>query len=159
MRLNLKTEKTDLSSLTKKSIGNFSAIADQKKVDLIDEIKENQGHFSQVDPNYLEQAIDNLISNAIKFSETGKKVYVSLKMEDTTNIIQIRDEGPGISEDEKKNLFKAFTTASSKPTANELSTGLGLSIAMKFIKAMNGKIEVDTELGKGTTFKVLLATY
>lgn len=159
MRLNLKAEKTDLSSLTKKSISNFSAIAEQKKVALIDEIEESEGHFSQVDPNYLEQAIDNLISNAIKFSETGKKVFVSLTKEDTTNVIQVRDEGPGISEDEKKNLFKAFTTASSKPTANEVSTGLGLSIALKFIKAMNGNIEVDTELGKGTTFKVLLATY
>jgi len=156
MRLNLKMEKTDLNGLTKQSIANFIAIANQKQIEIVDDIKEGEKQYSEVDPNYLEQVLDNLLSNALKFSTQGKKIFVGLRETGTQNVIEIRDQGPGISEAEKVDLFKAFSTASSKPTAQERSTGLGLSIALKFVHAMNGKIEVESKVGEGTTFKVLL---
>lgn len=157
MKVNLKIEKTDLNELIQKSIGNFNIIAGQKQIEIVNGLENTDDYHSKVDPNYLEQVIDNLLSNAIKFSDKGKKIYVSLSSESDTNVLEVRDEGPGIMEGDKENLFKAFTTLSSKPTAQERSTGLGLSIAYKFIKAMNGEIFCESEVGVGTAFKIAFA--
>ena len=112
--------------------------------------------FAQVDPNYLVQVIDNLLSNAIKFSDRGKKIEISLISENNHHEIIVKDEGPGISEEEQKSLFQAYTTLSAKPTEQERSTGLGLSIAYKFVEAMGGKIECNSKPGVGTTFNLII---
>lgn len=155
MKVNLKLEKTDLTSLTYESIHNFDVIAAQKQIQIIDSIDKSKELYSNVDPNYLVQVIDNLLSNAIKFSERGKKIEVSLTSENNHYEIKVKDQGPGITEEEQKNLFQAYTTLSSKPTAQERSTGLGLSIAYKFIKAMGGEIECMSKPGEGTTFNLI----
>ncbi|WP_370089872.1 ATP-binding protein [Ekhidna sp.] len=155
MKVNLKVEKTDLSSLTYQSIHNFDIIAAQKQIKIVDNIDKSTERFSNVDPNYLVQVIDNLLSNAIKFSERGKEIEISLISNESTHKIVVRDHGPGISEEEQKSLFQSFKTLSSKPTAQERSTGLGLSIAHKFIAAMGGTIECESKLGEGTTFSLV----
>ncbi|WP_425392637.1 tetratricopeptide repeat-containing sensor histidine kinase [Ekhidna sp.] len=154
MKVNLKLEKTDLTTLTYESIHNFDVIAAQKKIKIVDDIDKSEERFSVVDPNYLVQVIDNLLSNAIKFSDKGKQIEVSLISENEHYEIKVKDEGPGIPEKDQKNLFKAYTTLSSKPTGQERSTGLGLSIAYKFIKAMGGEIKVDSTPGEGTSFNL-----
>lgn len=156
MKVNLKMEKIDLNELATKSISNFDIIAGKKKIKIVNDVDRADDHSSKVDPNYLEQVIDNLLSNAIKFSEKGKRIYVSVRSLETKNEITVRDEGPGISEEEIENLFKAFTTLSSKPTAQERSTGLGLSIALKFVKAMDGEIFCESKIGEGTSFRIVL---
>ncbi|SNT15487.1 Signal transduction histidine kinase [Ekhidna lutea] len=155
MKVNLKLEKTDLSKLTFESIHNFDTIASQKEIKILDNIDKSIERFSNVDPNYLIQVIDNLLSNAIKFSDRGKQIEVALITNETYHKITVKDEGPGISEEEQKSLFQAYTTLSSKPTAQERSTGLGLSIAYKFIDAMGGKIECNSKPGEGTTFDII----
>lgn len=155
MKVNLKLERTNLTSLTYESIHNFDIIASQKEIKIIDNIDKLKECFAQVDPNYLVQVIDNLLSNAIKFSERGKKIEISLVSENNHHEIIVKDEGPGISEEEQKSLFQAYTTLSAKPTAQERSTGLGLSIAYKFIEAMGGKIECISKPGVGTTFNLI----
>ncbi len=155
MKVNLKREKTDLTSLTYESIHNFDIIAAQKKIKIVDNIDKSTERFANVDPNYLVQVIDNLLSNAIKFSDRGKEIEISLVSNEMTHEIKVRDHGPGISEEEQKSLFQSFKTLSSKPTAQERSTGLGLSIAYKFIEAMGGKIECESILGEGTTFNLI----
>lgn len=155
MKVNLKLEKTNLTSLTYESIHNFDIIASQKEIAIIDNIDKLKECFAEVDPNYLVQVIDNLLSNAIKFSDRGKQIEVSLLSENNHHEIVVKDQGPGISEEEQKSLFQAYTTLSNKPTAQERSTGLGLSIAYKFIEAMGGKIECHSIPGKGTTFNLI----
>ncbi len=157
MKVNLKLEKTDLTSLTYESIHNFDIIASQKEIKIVDNIDKLKECFAEVDPNYLVQVIDNLISNAIKFSDKGKQIEVSLISENSHHEIVVKDEGPGISEEEQRSLFKAYTTLSNKPTAQERSTGLGLSIAYKFVEAMGGKIECHSQPGQGTTFNLIFA--
>lgn len=154
MKVNLKLEKTNLTDLTYSSIHNFDVIASQKQIAIIDNIDKSDERFANVDPNYLVQVIDNLLSNAIKFSDRGKQIEVSLLSENNHHEIVVKDQGPGISEDEQKNLFKAYTTLSSKPTEQERSTGLGLSIAYKFVKAMGGEIKCQSKPGEGTTFNL-----
>jgi signal transduction histidine kinase len=72
--------------------------------------------------------------------------------------IEVADEGPGISEEDKKKLFGKFARLSARPTGGEHSTGLGLSIVKKMVEAMNGRVWCESELGKGSTFIVELPT-
>jgi signal transduction histidine kinase len=72
--------------------------------------------------------------------------------------IEVRDEGPGISPQDRKKLFGKFARLSARPTGGEHSTGLGLSIVKTMVEAMNGKVWCESELGKGATFIVELPT-
>jgi two-component system sensor histidine kinase/response regulator len=110
----------------------------------------------EVDPNIIVQVLENLISNAVKYSPRGKSIFVRLKREGSAVRCEVRDEGPGLSADDHKKLFGKFARLSAKPTGDEHSTGLGLSIVKKMVEAMNGKVWCESELGRGATFIVTL---
>jgi len=98
--------------------------------------------------------VQNIISNAIKFSQPNKKIYITIRnSEEPQHIdISIKDEGPGFTENDKKKLFQKFAKLSARPTGGEHSSGLGLSIVKKLVEMMNGKIRVESEHGKGAEF-------
>ena len=96
--------------------------------------------------------VDNLLSNAIKFSPTGSNVHITLSQKSNHARIDVRDEGPGLSEEDQSNLFGTFQKLSAAPTGGEKSTGLGLSIVKKIIEAHHGGIEVQSQVGSGSTF-------
>ncbi|HCA41655.1 MAG TPA: hypothetical protein DEP28_00215 [Bacteroidetes bacterium] len=106
------------------------------------------------DKYILKQILDNLISNALKFSQQGKNIYIHLSKENKSVIISVKDEGPGIKDDEKNKLFKKYATISNKPTAGELSTGLGLSIVKKLTEVLGGTIIHKDAEGGGSEFIV-----
>lgn len=102
------------------------------------------------------QVIDNLVSNAIKFSPHDRNIYINIRDAGEFGIIEVKDEGPGLTEEDKKKLFGKFERLSAQPTGNENSTGLGLSIVKKYIDSMNGKISCESSPGKGAAFIVEL---
>lgn len=102
------------------------------------------------------QVLDNILSNAIKYSPSGKKVFVRMTQHDTVVRVEVRDEGPGLTEEDKLRLFGKFARLSAKPTGGEHSTGLGLNIVKKMVEAMNGRVWCESELGRGATFIVEL---
>ena len=105
---------------------------------------------------YIE-IIDNLVSNAIKYSEKGKNIFIELDSNKDFAIIKIKDEGQGFSEEDKQNAFKKFAVLSSKPTAGEKSNGLGLWIVKLLVEAHKGKIELHSEgKNKGSEFIISL---
>lgn len=104
----------------------------------------------------LHEVLDNLISNAVKYSPFDTNVYVHVGETKQTVRISVQDEGPGLTEEDKKKLFGQFSRLSAKPTGGEHSTGLGLSIVQHLIEMMNGKIWCESEAGKGATFYVEL---
>jgi two-component system, sensor histidine kinase and response regulator len=106
------------------------------------------------DATVLTQVIENLVSNAVKYSPTGKNIYVRLRRSPEGTRCEVQDEGPGLSAEDQKKLFGKFARLSAKPTGGEHSTGLGLSIVKKMVEAMNGKVWCESELGKGATFIV-----
>ncbi|MDP5240449.1 sensor histidine kinase [Uliginosibacterium sp. 31-16] len=108
------------------------------------------------DKTALHQIVDNLVSNAIKYSPHGRSVHVRLEEESGHALIQIRDEGPGISEDDQSRLFRKFTRLSARPTGGEHSTGLGLSIVKHIVEASGGQVGCISRLGEGATFFVSL---
>ncbi|MEO0166085.1 MAG: ATP-binding protein [candidate division WOR-3 bacterium] len=102
------------------------------------------------DLNRLKSGISNIIINACEVSPPGKKIMITTNYDDQTGWIEITDEGPGIPKKDLKKIFKPFYTT------KKGGTGLGLSIAQKIIEAHEGRIEVSSKVGRGTTFKVIL---
>lgn len=126
-------------------------------------------HFStkqdcvvKADEQLFYQVCENLVSNAIKYSPQNTNVWISV-VKSPDNIgtaenirLSFRDEGPGISADDQKRLFKRFARLSAQPTGGEHSTGLGLSIVWKMVEAMYGKVWCESVPGKGAEFIVEL---
>jgi len=118
-------------------------------------------HLSQtiakVDPLSIRTAIDNYVSNAIKYSPYGTVITLNLEeltLEDDSRWLRfsVKDEGPGLSLEDQQRAFTRFTRLSSKPTGNEYSSGVGLSIVKAVIKAHRGEVGVISELGHGAEF-------
>lgn len=104
------------------------------------------------DKDILAQVMENLISNAVKFSEQGKEVSLTVQSQLGNAKITVQDQGPGISESEMKLLFGKFQKLSNRPTAGESSSGLGLSIVKELVENIGGKIYCESTVGKGTSF-------
>ena len=120
-------------------------------------IHEHTGSYHvNLDPKLTKNILINLISNAIKFSEENKSVYINtLVNEDVVRII-VKDEGMGISNEDKTHLFQRFFRGEN--AGNIQGTGLGLNIVSKYVELMNGVIVVESELEKGTTFIINFPT-
>jgi signal transduction histidine kinase len=153
-QVNLTMESVPLSDVIRSLIERFQLLARQKNIALFSTIEKDINVFA--DRLYTEQVFENLISNAIKFSPVNKKIFVNVSQHNGKVIGEIKDEGPGLSEDDKKKLFGKYQKLSARPTGNEISTGLGLSIVKKFVDAMNGEIWCESEVGKGASFFVKL---
>ena len=154
-RINLKPERIDVASQVKKIVSGFEKEAARKSISLTYGISDDP-LIVQTDALYLTQIVENLISNAIKFSPSGKMVNVSLQSENGYVQLCIRDHGPGFTESDKQNLFKKFQRLSAQPTGNEQSTGLGLSIVKRYTDLIMGEVWCESEPGKGAAFYVRL---
>jgi signal transduction histidine kinase len=108
----------------------------------------------QVDESAFTQVIENILSNAVKYSPYDKNVWIRVQRNEAWITIEIQDEGPGFTSEDKEKLFGKFARLSAKPTGGEHSTGLGLSIVKKLVELMNGTVRCQSESGKGATFVV-----
>lgn len=104
------------------------------------------------DVNRMGQVVDNLLSNAVKYSPPEKDIYVELSRKQDQIRFEVRDQGPGISHEERDKLFQHFQKLSAKPTGGESSSGLGLAIAQRIVEEHGGNIGVESEPGQGATF-------
>jgi two-component system, sensor histidine kinase and response regulator len=109
------------------------------------------------DKNTLDRILSNLISNAIKYSPQNTQVKVYTELLADRLKLTVKDEGLGMSENDLKDVFQEFKRLSARPTGNEGSTGLGLSIAKKLVDQLGGEISAYSEgKDKGTAFDVTL---
>lgn len=106
------------------------------------------------DKRILRNILFNLITNASKYSEEGRKIYLKLQKLDGELILEIRDEGFGIPKNEQKHLFERFFRASN--VSNIQGTGLGLNIVKRYVDLLEGKITFVSEEGKGSTFTIII---
>ena len=118
-------------------------------------------HFSHTgdelifsDPTLFRNVVTNLLSNAIKFSPEGCMIEVDTQLTHDGIILMVRDHGLGISKLDQEHLFERFFRGTN--VTNIQGTGLGLHIVGKYIEIMDGKIEFESELEKGTTFIITL---
>ncbi len=149
----------NVATLVRQCVYEYAERAQAKSITLHSLIADERIE-GYADPNALMEVLDNLISNAIKYSPAGKNVWVSLaRMPDKHSLlIAVQDEGPGMTEDDKRRLFGKFARLSAQPTGGESSTGLGLSIVKKMVEAMRGRVWCESTLGAGATFFVELHT-
>lgn len=108
------------------------------------------------EPVLLQHALINLIENGIRYNHPGGFVKITSKEENNLAVIEIRDNGLGISEEQQVHLFERFYQVRSKTRETDHGTGLGLAITNHVIKLHKGKIELESEIGKGSLFRVFL---
>jgi PAS domain S-box-containing protein len=150
----INTQPVALNRLIKARLLAFEQEARKKVIQLN---FENETAFNiQSDPEVLAQIFDNLISNALKFSDPNTIITIRMIKMGKHVVIEIIDQGPGISAEELPRLFLPFTRLSARPTGNESSTGLGLSIVKQLVQLLGGAISVESTVGKGSTFRVAL---
>ena len=110
----------------------------------------------EMDRNLIEQAIVNLIDNAIRYSEAGKAVKVEAQVKGTNCLIQVSDQGTGIPEKHLGRIFERFYRVDKARGREAGGTGLGLSIVKYIAQAHRGQVEVQSQVGQGSTFSITL---
>lgn len=114
----------------------------------------------RIDAAKMEQVMNNLISNAIKFSQAGDTIWVKLDERQVDAgadvVLSVQDQGPGIDQGDLKRLFEPFERVRSGHRPVEKSSGLGLAIVQKIVAAHEGRVWVESEVGRGSTFFVAL---
>ena len=108
------------------------------------------------DPAFLEKVWENLLSNALKYTPDGGTIDIRLTEQDNEIRFSIEDTGIGMSEESKHRIFDRFYRADDSRTREVEGTGLGLSIVEQVVRLHDGRVEVLSELAKGTTFIVYL---
>lgn len=152
--LNLHLESVDVKDFLDKIVTRHEQLAAPKGTYIVLQPFENGTIIC--DSVRIGQVMDNLISNAVKYSPPGSTVWVSVDCVEEGWRIGVRDEGPGLSGDDRQHLFRYFQKLSARPTGGEKSTGLGLAISRRIVEAHGGQIGVDTELEQGATFWFVL---
>jgi len=139
-----------LPELVYKVIENYEPLARDKNLELSVDIPP-EAQRVQADPAKLEVVLSNLISNAIKFTPSGGKIMVGAKLEDKPYIF-VKDTGIGIPPEEKEKIFMSFYQVGEPLSTGQKGLGLGLYIAKELVSMWGGRIWVESEVGKGSTF-------
>jgi len=139
--------------LLKSSTANFAELAREKSIQIAHHVDSPVPRI-KADPDLLQQVVENLLSNAVKFSMPDTQIDCRIFSLNDTVIIEVADQGLGIPASEHDRVFKKFPQLTPRPTMNESSTGLGLSIVKKLTELMGGKISFTSAEGKGTTFRL-----
>lgn len=153
----LTLSEADVTTVLKKSMKTNSIVAEKQSIDLTLDVP-NTKVMVKMDSSQMERVFDNLISNAIKYTADGGKVHVSLKLCEGYVEILVEDNGLGIPKEDLDHLFKAFYRVKQTAHKSKPGSGLGLSIVEAIIKQHNGDIQVQSELGVGSTFIIQLPT-
>ena len=153
--INYTPNELSLSTIVTENIDQINQRAIQKGITIQNEIPENQKVLA--DERMINTILRNLLSNAVKFTRSGGEVTISSKMTNDDSIeISVQDTGIGISDINVAKLFKLDEKVSTIGTDNESSTGLGLLLCKEFVEKHAGKIWVESELEKGSTFSFSL---
>lgn len=174
-RMRIVLEHCSLVQIVEQLAAEYREAVAKKHLDLLVENYLHADTAVLADKAALTSIVENLLSNAIKFSPPNKKIRIVMREKreapqrgrkkikrrpdghsTNTVVLEVRDEGPGISTEDKGKLFNKFARLSAEPTGGEHSTGLGLSIVKKLVESMNSTITCDSTLGIGTAFIVTL---
>jgi len=150
-KLQLNIHKTDIETLLSKNITVNAIVAGKKNINIVLNIPAKLPEVA-LDEIKIEQVLNNLLSNAIKYSHRNTTVTVSAMSTNDFILISVQDQGQGIPKHELDKVFTPFSKISVRGTEGEKSTGLGLSIVKKIITGHLGRIWLESEQGKGTTF-------
>ncbi|MBN1951533.1 MAG: hybrid sensor histidine kinase/response regulator [Bacteroidales bacterium] len=144
----------DLKELVEDILRFVRQQAINKEVECTEELHDETQVYA--DSNMVQTILRNLVTNAIKYTPRGGKIVLKVAGDREKVNIEVSDTGVGLSEERRKSLFTSGTISSTPGTDNEPGTGFGLILTHEFVNLNKGTIEVESELGKGTTFRVSL---
>ncbi len=153
-KLVAKPQKTDVYQIVKENIELISPTALSKNVEVINKVPVKESAYA--DPQMVQIVLRNLIQNGVKFTKPGGKVEVTTQGENGTLDIKVKDSGIGMSNSKIAELFSLQNANPSMGTNQEPGTGLGLYLCSELLKKNDGKIIVESEPDKGSTFTVSL---
>lgn len=143
----------DLVKALKMWVGDFQLTAERKQIKLHLDISDSVGSQEVVaDKEKIARVVFNLLSNALKYTPAGGDIFVSLKDEDGKFRLDVRDTGKGISQEEAGKIFERFFQAKGAASG----TGIGLALVKSFVELHHGEARVESELGKGSDFFVVI---
>lgn len=147
----LKVKQGNAYRLIRENFLYYDKLARHKKITYTfnSELEEKEERF---DPNYLELIVNNLLSNAFKYTDNGKSITVTLKEEHGWLVLQVSDTGVGIPINKQGKIFERFYQIESQ----HIGSGIGLSLVQRLVELHHGRIELESEEGKGSTFSVYL---
>ena len=150
-QINILPEKIDFSEITEKILGDYKNLLEEKNIKIFPEIEKNI--LIHGDKVMIERLLDNLLNNAMKF--TKDEINVRLYSENETCVLEIQDNGIGISEKEKELIWRRFYQVNdSRNKKINKGFGLGLSLVSKIVENHNATVNVESELNEGAKFTV-----
>lgn len=154
--INIHFKEFDMLSLTNEVIDIFEEKTEQKNIEIYFREKYNNPIWTIGDEHKIKQVLVNLIDNAIKYNYKGGRIKISFFDMDKNYLVEITDEGSGISSDDLPRIFERFYRTDKARSRDKGGTGLGLSIVKHIIEAHNQTINARSTLGVGTTFAFTL---
>jgi signal transduction histidine kinase len=152
--LHIRLESKDINQLIEKSVEGFKAQARSSQIKIVAKL---EPLFPiKMDASLISKVINNLIDNAMKYSPANSEILIESRESGAFVEIAITDQGIGMTSEERENLFTRFYRAKNDTTAKVSGTGLGLYLTRYFIEAHQGRVEVISEKGQGSTFKIFL---
>lgn len=152
--LQLVRARADLSVIVREAVEAASPVAKSKNIQLDADVPETLE--AMVDSQRIAQVVDNLVSNALKYTRDGGRVEVLLKLDGARVELCVADTGIGIEAVDRERLFSRFFRAKHAEEQSIQGVGLGLSITKSIVEGHGGRIEVDSEPGRGSVFRVRL---
>lgn len=149
----LDRRKTDLVELIETSVQSLRKAIEAKGLNIHMDLNLKEPVFC--DPMRLRQVIVNLIHNAIKYTEEGT-ITISLYQKESDVILEVKDSGCGLNQEQQKKIFDRFYRVKDDRSRKSGGSGLGLAIVKSIVDAHHGQIEVESEVGEGSTFRILL---
>ena len=149
--IKLQDEEIDVDKLIADALNKLSVIIELRNVEIVLEKGQGREIIMRGDYNWQLEAVTNIIKNAIEHSHDEGRIWVSASKNDVYTEIVVRDEGEGISEEDRRHIFERFYRAKNAGTE---SIGIGLSLAKCIVEADNGYITVESQLDKGTEFRI-----
>ncbi|MHD0397481.1 two-component system histidine kinase PnpS [Staphylococcus simulans] len=147
------TEPVDLSEVTSNTVKTLYSNSQKKNITLETDIEDHVMIDAQT--SKIAQVVVNIVSNAINYSPQDSRVRVSVYKEDEKCILEVEDFGIGIAPEDQKHIFERFYRVDKARSRDSGGTGLGLSITKHIVEAYHGRIQIDSQVGMGTTFKVI----
>ena len=148
-------EETDAASVAHRVVAEFSPQLEQQGRRIVLSGAEAPLHV-EADPEAIRVALRNLVDNALKYSPGEPAVWVECGMDDHYVAIRVRDHGPGVSEAERRKIFRRFVRGSAALATNAKGSGVGLAMVRHIVAAHGGEVTVASEPGKGSIFTMLL---
>ncbi|MDI1878891.1 ATP-binding protein, partial [Staphylococcus aureus] len=153
----LDTDYMNLSDLTRRIIDNMMTQANQKNISIHTDIEKDV--IVKAQESKIAQVVTNLLTNAINYSYEDGDINVRVYRDDFRVIFEVQDFGIGIKLEDQQRIFERFYRVDKARSRDSGGTGLGLSITKHIVEAHQGNIEVNSQVGKGSTFKVILKDY